>query len=91
MPQILEMFAIMYLLDFISAWNDYGTPLVYLPAYPTASYGLWVMKNATTADVTHITVKLSACFMLVAPVLVLFIVFNKYIMRGVKFEGGVKE
>lgn len=91
MPMMIEMFGIMYLLQFITKWNDYGTPLLYLPAYPTASYGLWIFKNATTSDVTHITVKLSACFTLVAPVIVLFAIFNKYIMRGLKFEGGVKE
>lgn len=91
MPMMVEMFGIMYLLQFIAKWNDYGTPLLYLPAYPTASYGLWLFKNATTADVTHITVKLSACFMLVVPVIILFIFFNKYIMRGLRFDGGVKE
>lgn len=40
-PLVANVMGTVLLINFINFWNDYQTPLLYMPAYPTVAYGLF--------------------------------------------------
>lgn len=90
LPLTMSVILTIYVLSVISAWNEWQTPLIYLRNMPTAAYGIYVVKNKS-GDVSRVQYKLAACFMLVAPILIVFVIFHDKIMRGVSLNSGVKE
>lgn len=77
------------LITFITYWNDYTTPMIYLPSHPTIAYGLYYFCNSTTQTANSITVRLAACMIVSIPILVVFILFRKKLM-GNMTVGGLK-
>lgn len=88
-PLVRSMFLTVFLLKVISLWNDYKTPLLYIPSYPTISYGLFEFSFNTTNELAIVPIKLSASFLVCIPTLLLFLVFQKRLMEGVTL-GGIK-
>lgn len=83
------IFSIMILL-FINHWNDYYTPMMFLPFMPTVARGLQYVTSAPIAQLSsHIPVKLCASIMVALPTLVLFLTFRKQIMGSIAI-GGIK-
>ena len=91
-PLTLPIFSTIFTLQFISYWNDYGTIFVFLKNFPTAAYGLWSFRGSMgNPEYAGTPMKLASAFIVVAPVLVVFAIFNKRIMNGVSLSEGVKE
>lgn len=78
-----------YILNFIAAWNDFNTPLMYLPSRPTLAYGLWIFKSSSDSYVSQIPVQLSAVVLSMIPIVIIFVCLKKKIM-GNLVVGGVK-
>ena len=76
------------LLQFISFWNDFSNPMIFLPTHPVIAYGLQSFQNSRHSMATD-PVKLAASFITCIPVMVLFICFRKKIMSNITF-GGLK-
>ena len=78
------------LLNFISCWNDYQVPLMYMPSHPTLAYGLFMYTggnfDASTADTPH---QLAGCVAMAVPLLILFLTFQKRLL-GDLTVGGLK-
>lgn len=91
-PLVLTSFGLVFLLHFITFWNDYQTLLIYAPSHPTIVYGLFkVMTDATGASVRGQTpVQMAACTLITLPVIILFIIFRNKLMGNLTI-GGVKE
>lgn len=87
-PLVMPTFATIFLIKFIEFWNDYSTPLIYLPTHPTLAYG--VQDMSTNGDVNKVPERIASCMVLALPITVLFIVFRNKIMGNVTM-GGVKE
>lgn len=87
-PLAAKMLLMVYLLYFITAWNDYNTILVYYPSFPTLSYGVWAMAQNSHGD--SVPQKFAGTMILTIPLLLLFFSFRNYIMGNVS-TGGVKE
>ncbi len=47
LPMILNLSASVFLLFFIEIWNEYQTPMIYLPSYPTIAYGLFRISSGS--------------------------------------------
>lgn len=90
LPLAKTTFFTLWLLSFIQYWNDYQTPLIYFPSRPTLSYGLFLFTQATGQQVKELPVKLAACYMLMIPILIVFVVFQKKLIGNVSM-GGLKE
>ncbi len=88
MPLAIKMITTIFLIMFVAGWNDYTTPLLYLPTNPTLSTALFYLINFSGLQETPS--KIAALFMLCLPILVLFIIFKKTLMGNVSM-GGVKE
>ena len=94
LPLAGSTFFAVYLLTFIAHWNDYSTPLMYLPSFPPLAYGLY-MISAGSVDSGQIDnamtepVKIAACFIVSLPIIIIFSIFNQKIMTNVSV-GGLK-
>lgn len=88
-PQMRGIFLTVFLLYSIAAWNDYQATMVYLPSYPTISYGVYKFFM-TTNNLTSAPRTITGCMFLLVPMLVLYITCNKRLLQNVRM-GGIKE
>ncbi len=86
LPLIKSTVFAVFILLFIEFWNDYYTPMIFLPQSPTMSYGLFVFQTDNRASQP---IQLAACLPTCLPILVLFVVFKNKIMGNVTM-GGLK-
>ncbi len=86
LPLIKSTIFAVFILLFIEYWNDYYTPMVFLPENPTMSYGLFLFQTDNKASVP---VQLSACLLACLPILAVFVAFKDKIMSNVTM-GGIK-
>jgi len=86
LPLIKSTIFAVFILLFIEYWNDYYTPMVFLPEQPTMSYGLFVIQNENQ---TSTPIQLASCLVTCLPILVLFVAFKDKIMGNVTM-GGIK-
>lgn len=79
------------MLLFITFWNDYQTPLMFLPSMPTAAMGLFKFRfmNISQANFGGVPMQMTGCIILMLPMLILFI-FIKDKMMGNLTVGGLK-
>ncbi|MBO4573042.1 MAG: carbohydrate ABC transporter permease [Clostridia bacterium] len=90
LPLVKNLFWTVFLIMFIAFWNDYYTPLVYMPTYPTVAYGMWYFNNSTENVISNVPMKITGCVLMLIPILVLFAIFGKRLMGNLT-EGGDKE
>ncbi|MBR7110704.1 MAG: carbohydrate ABC transporter permease [Clostridia bacterium] len=76
------------LLQFITFWNDFSNPMIFLPTHPVLAYGLQDFQNSRHQSATD-PVKLAATFITCIPVIIMFICFRKKLMSNITF-GGLK-
>ena len=86
LPLIKSTVFAVFILLVIEFWNDYYTPMIFLPQSPTMSYGLFVFQTDNRASQP---IQLAACLLTCLPILVLFVVFKNKIMGNVTM-GGLK-
>lgn len=89
-PIVKASFFTVMLLNFISFWNDYQIPLIYLPSFPTAAYGLYWFTSASLQTNSNVPMKLAGCMTVLIPILVLFLLFSNRLIGNVTI-GGLKE
>ena len=91
-PLVLTSFGLVFLLHFITYWNDYQTLLIYAPSHPTIVYGLFrVMTDSSGASARgQVPVQMAGCTLVTLPVILLFIIFRNKLMGNLTI-GGVKE
>lgn len=89
MPQALNTIVTVFILSFISYWNDYQIPLLYLPSYPTAAFGIYDFVHNASPAAAHAPVQLAASVIMVLPIVIVFIIFNKRLRVSVAM-GGIK-
>ena len=92
LPLVLTSFGLIFLLNFITYWNDYQTLLIYAPSHPTIVYGLFkVMTDSSGSSVRgQVPVQMAGCMLVTLPVITLFIIFRNKLMGNLTI-GGVKE
>ncbi len=91
LPLSVKMISTVFLLQFVTLWNDYQTPLMFLPTKPTLAYGVYFMTyRDTNAELSNTPTRISACMLLAIPLLIIFIAFKDKLMGNISI-GGVKE
>lgn len=91
-PLASNLILTVFLLNFVTYWNDYASPTIYLKSYPTLAvglystfnYGLVYYKLNGAASVVPIA------FAIASPVIAIYAVFHKKLMSNL-FLGGIKE
>ena len=93
MPLAAKMMGTIFLLLFIGYWNDYQTPLLYYPSFPTLAYGVFRMTSNTyggTSLTQGTPQRIAGCVILFIPVIIIFISFKDIVLGNVSM-GGLKE
>ena len=88
-PMTTGVISTVFLLVFIAFWNDYQTPLLYMPSYATLSYGLYQYVNESMIEDVTKPEELAASMVLAVPLFILFIIFQKKLLGRVSL-GGLK-
>lgn len=86
LPLIRSTLFAVFILLFIEHWNDYYTPMIFLPEKPTMSYGLFIFQTDNKASTP---IQLAACILACVPILIVFAAFKDKIMSNVTM-GGIK-
>ena len=89
-PMVMPTCLTICLIKFIEFWNDYQTPLLFMPTHPTLAYGVYELSIKTELGMSTPPKRLAACMMLAIPILILFVAFRNKILGNVTM-GGVKE
>ena len=82
-PLTINMFSILFVMAFIARWNDYMTMVVWLPSKPSLAYGVYRFSTNVSSGLTWPTIQVSACMILMLPVLALFIILKDKILGGI--------
>ncbi|MBQ8294834.1 MAG: carbohydrate ABC transporter permease [Clostridia bacterium] len=80
------MFTVL-LLNFITFWNDFQTPMVYMPSYPTIALGLYTVVN--NQQKTDVPMQFGACMIVAIPLIILFGCFQDKLLGNIT-TGGLK-
>lgn len=100
-PMVRNTYLTIILLLFVSYWNDYQTPLLYLPHKPTLALGLYyftysrnLIEGTLPLDKKNILVgtpkQIAACYMVLIPILLVFMFLHKRLLGNISM-GGLKE
>ena len=90
LPFALGTMLTVFLLNFITYWNDYQIPMIYLPSHPVAAYGMYVFQMSTETALANTPVKLAGIFLMAAPIVLVALIFSRRLMANLSV-GGVKE
>lgn len=92
LPMASKIITTIMLIMFVSLWNNYQTPILYLPTSPTLAYGVFYLSNnlGGNRELGHIPVRIASCIMLMVPILIMFLIFRDKLMGNVSM-GGIKE
>ncbi|PWM75293.1 MAG: hypothetical protein DBX59_02370 [Bacillota bacterium] len=89
-PIVSGSISTVVLLNFITFWNDYQTPLMYMPSHPTLAYGLFYYVNGSFEQETStVPMRLAGCMLMAIPLFLIFICFQKKLLNKVS-AGGLK-
>lgn len=89
LPLVKNTFFTIMLINFITFWNDYNTPLVFMPSYPTISFGVFAMMNSTENGMSRVNMRMAASFLMLIPILIIFLSFHKRLLGNLTM-GGLK-
>lgn len=87
LPLMKNLFFTVLLINFVEYWNNYQTPKVYLPYYPTLGYTLFYYSNSN--NFSESTQVIALAFIVATPVLLLFLIFQERLMGNLTM-GGLK-
>lgn len=89
-PLVLPTCAVLYVLNFLGAWNDYSTFIIWLPSYPTLAYGMLTFQSESSKYGATMPVIMAGFTLVAIPNILLYLLSQKLIMS--KFSvGGLKE
>jgi ABC-type glycerol-3-phosphate transport system permease component len=88
LPQITPIIIALSIGSFIGVWNDYTTPLLFLPSYQNLASGLYVYQIESARSLDY-PMLFAGCLMCALPTTVLFLAGRKYMMQ-IDLSGGLK-
>ena len=89
LPQVLPSIISLFVMQFITAWNDYEGTAAYMKEYPNLAYGTYAF-SAQSEYSGNVPAYFAGVILSLIPVLILFVAFQNTIMEKVYF-GGLKE
>lgn len=77
------------LLNFVTFWNDYQVPMVFLPSKPVLAYGMYQFSQRVGQVVSSVPMRISYMVVVILPILLVFLVAHKRLMGNISV-GGLK-
>jgi multiple sugar transport system permease protein len=86
LPQMKPALATVSIFAFMGSWNDFLGPLIYLdsPAKRTLALGLYAFQGQYAVDWNYL---MAASTVVMLPLLIIFIIGQKYFIQGVVVSG----
>ncbi len=88
LPSVSTLFFTLLTLGAITSWNNYSFTLTYLPTHPNLSYGVFSITETTLQGFNHVPVRMAAYYILVFPILFIFLLLKDYIIEHMNFSLG---
>ena len=88
-PLVKNTFFAIFLLLFITYWNDYQTPLLFMQSRPTAAMGLQFFRISAEPMFRDIPIQVAGSILLLVPILILYTMFRNKLMGNLTV-GGIK-
>lgn len=89
LPLVRNTFFTVMLINFITFWNDYQTPLIFMPSHPTVALGMFHMASTTISTLATIPMRMTGAMLLLIPILIVFLLTHKRLMGNLTM-GGIK-
>ncbi len=89
LPQAVPCLLTLFLMSFITVWNDYQTLLLYMPDYPTLASGLYLVERSLTRDPLGYPMYYAGLVISIIPIIIIFSIFSETIMANFTV-GGLK-
>lgn len=89
MPLTSSLFKTTFIIMFITYWNDYQTPMLFLENKPVLAWGLYEFFHSYSNQLASGTVKIAGGIIVLIPLVLLFIAFRNKLMNN-ETEGGIK-
>lgn len=89
MPQALNIVVTVFVLTFITYWNDYQIPMLYLPSYPVSALAVYNLMTIEDPDFAAVYIRMAGTILMVLPIVAFVIAFNKRLRVSVSI-GGIK-
>ena len=90
LPMVRNVIGTVLLIKFIDFWNDYQTPLLYMPSLPVLARGVFRLSQDMQGEFSTVPFRMAGCMLLAIPILILFIIFKNRLMNNLSM-GGIKE
>lgn len=87
-PQAIPAIASLMVLNVITAWNDYTTPMLYMRGYPNLALGIYLFEQESQFASIGMPILFATIILAILPLAALFIGCQKMIMTNV--TGGLK-
>ncbi len=88
LPMAMPSISALFIMQFITGWNDYESTLLYMNAYPNLSYAVYAYEEIGKYS-GNIPAYFAGVLISLLPILVLFLIFQNTIMEEVHL-GGLK-
>ncbi len=89
LPLVKTTFFTVMLINFITFWNDYQTPLIFMPSHPTVALGMYYMSKTVDNALSTVPMRMTGAMMLLIPILVVFLLTHKRLLGNLTM-GGIK-
>ena len=81
--------ATVFVLAFIGYWNDFQIPMVYLPKYPVAAYGMYRIQIANDTVWGSVPSQTAGVLLMALPIIIFYGIFNRRLNVNLSV-GGIK-
>lgn len=89
LPMLLPICTVIFVLQFLTNWNDYSTFLIWLPSYPNLAYGMFQFQKDSSLYGATINEVMAGFTFVIIPTTILYLSTQKLIVS--KFTvGGLK-
>lgn len=89
LPLTKTVFGALFITSFVSIWNDYTTPMIYMPSYPTIAYAAWRVQYSVDSVFAMVPMQLAGLTIVITPIIVIFALFKDKLMGNLTM-GGLK-
>lgn len=91
MPLARTVIMTVFLIHFITIWNDYNTSLLWMPKHPSLAFAVYFLFHGNSSlALAKVPLKMAGSFILLIPILIVFLCFKNVIMQNLSM-GGLKE
>ena len=89
-PLVRTTIFTVFILNFITYWNTYEAPMLYMQDYPTVAVGLFKYMYSPSSNSSQTTnMQMTGCMLLFIPIFIVFLCFKDFFMGNLTV-GGIK-